>query len=94
MIKFAKLTDEQKHYIEHAGIGNAIITGEQVKKTKEVLKLDNMLSDQLRAVRNSVVKTCADAADVARAANDWKRGDEINNNMSGITAVIDSMLYA
>lgn len=94
MAEFAHLTNNQRHYILHAGIGDMIVTGEQVEKIKYVLNLDGRPREELTAVRNSVVMTLSNASRVARFVENWERFDEINNNMSGITAVIDSMLYA
>ncbi|MBR2125824.1 MAG: hypothetical protein IJ943_03720 [Akkermansia sp.] len=91
---FAKLTSEQKAYMERIQIGNVFVSTAQVRETKRVFALDNKTTDELRAIRNSVVKYLGDLASVMRYCDNERGYDRALNALSGITGVIDSYLYA
>lgn len=94
MAHIANLTAEQKSYLENAGIGDCIITGEQVKEAEEMLNLSGKSFEELYAIRNAVVRHLADIKTAAREAGDWGLFDQMANNLSGITCVIDNAIYA
>ena len=48
---------------------------------------------ELTAIRNSVVRHLADLTSAAREAGDVKSFNDLHNNMSGITAVIDNYIF-
>lgn len=88
------LTDEQVDYIENAGIGDIIITGAQVKEAHRILNLDHKTRNQLTAIRNAIVKHLGDLTSRAIAEHDVAAYTRYNNNLSGLTAVIDEMVFS
>lgn len=93
MMEFANLTAEQKTYLENAGIGDCFITRDQIAQATEILGLAGKTREELRAIRNSVVRHLADIKTAAREAGDWSLFDTMANNLSGITCAIDSLIY-
>jgi len=91
---FAKLTDEQKTYMERVQIGNVFVTPKQIDEIADTFGLVGKSKGELTAIRNSVVKYLGDLASVMRCCNDMKGYNHALNALSGITAVIDSYLYA
>ena len=92
-MRFARLDDDQLRYVEHAGIGPAFVTRAQATATRAVLGLDGMGADDLLAVRNAVVRHLADLKRAARDGRDMEAFDRLDRNMSGIAAVIDSLIH-
>jgi hypothetical protein len=90
---FATLTTDQITYIENAGIGAFLVSKEQIDSIADVLDLAGKTVQELAAIRNSVVRHLADLSSAAREAGDWKTFDQMHNNMSGITAVIDKYTF-
>jgi len=90
---FATLTTNQINYIENAGIGDFFVTNEQVETTASMLDLAGKTVQELTAIRNSVVRHLADLTSAAREAGDVKSFNDLHNNMSGITAVIDNYIF-
>lgn len=93
-IKFAELNEWEVSFIENVGIGDIIITGKQVEQVKAVLMLEKKDGFELQAIRNSVVKHLSDKSSKASEAGDWEAFNQYHNNMSGITVVIDNMMYS
>jgi len=92
-IRFAELKAWEVCFIESIEVDSMFITDEQVKQVKSVLMLEGKSLEELNEIRNSVVKHLGDKSSAARAANDWKSFDKFHNAMSGITYVIDSLIY-
>ena len=92
-ITFAELTDEQKTFIERAQIGDMFVTSEQVDEIAETFALNGKSRDELRAIRNSVVRYLSDLTSIARMLENVKEYDRYHNALSGITAVIDHTIY-
>lgn len=90
---FAKLTDEQKAYMERVQIGDMFVTPAQIDEIADTFALDGKTEDELRAIRNSVVKYFGAITSAARTCGSWKSYDRAHNALSGITAVIDHALY-
>ena len=96
---FATLKNYQKVYLLEANIGSMIITGAQVKETERVLGLDDLETENdLRAMRNAVVRFLANAKDEyfdeeSGEFIDSKKYFQLNANMSGIVCVIDNKLF-
>ena len=93
-IRFAELDADQLDYIEHAGIGPVFVTRAQATATRAELRLDGMDLDDLQAIRNAVVRHLADLKSNARDKRDTEAFDRLGQNMSGITAVIDHLIYS
>lgn len=66
-------------------------SNEEVVKVKEALQLDSLkgLTDELRAVRNSVVKFYSDKMEDCDSDTRWN----LSISMMSVTAVIDSVIY-
>lgn len=97
--KFAKLSIEQMTYLVSADIDRHIVSGDKISEVKEKLSLyateGEKLSDtydRLTAIRNSVVDMLGSLTASAIEHGDYELYEQLQANMSGITAVIDSML--
>lgn len=91
--QFARLTDEQRTYMERAQIGDMFVTSEQVDEIAETFGLAGKSRDELRAIRNSVVRYLSDLTSIARMLENVKEYDRYHNALSGITTVIDHAIY-
>lgn len=91
MYKFNdKVVENNVENIIALGIGRHIITEEQINKVVEMLGLEEMDRETLRATRNSVVKVLHE---IERQQETFEDEMKYFNAMSGITAVIDNYLY-
>lgn len=90
---FATLTTNQINYIENADIGDFFVTNEQVETTVRTLDLAGKTVQELTAIRNRVVRHLADLTSAASEAGDVKSFNDLHNNMSGITAIIDNYIF-
>lgn len=81
--------------IASLGIGEMIITAEQIQRVKEYLEIDKWSIDELRAIRNSVVKLFSQKYSAYRIQDktDWLSYDKYHNAMSGTVMVIDSRIW-
>ena len=70
----------------------AIVTGKQVSTVRYLLDLDIRPTDELRAVRNTIVREFADASTAVRDVDD-DAYDRLRTAMSAVTAVIDEAIY-
>lgn len=70
------------------------ISKESMNKISEILSLEEKDAEQLIAIRNGLVKVFSDVLAEAREGNDWELFDKIRPYATGITAVIDSKLFA
>ena len=98
MSQFAVLKSYQKVYLLNAGIEPVIIRGEQIDEACRVLNLEGLDEQGLRAMRNAVVRFLANAKDECRDEEtgefiDGARFFQLSDNMSGITAVIDNIMW-
>ena len=94
MVKF-KFNDEVvKPHIEaiaNLGIQRHHIEFEQIMKIKELLNIDSFESvEELRAVRNSVVKLFGDKEDEQKS---YEEAERYHWAMSGCVMVIDSRMW-
>ena len=92
-IAFAELTDEQRTYMERVQIGGMFVTSEQVDEIAETFGLAGKSRDELRAIRNSVVRYLSELTSIARMLENIKEYDRYHNALSGITTVIDHAIY-
>ena len=70
----------KRHFIEH----------EQIMKIKELLNIDELDIEELRAVRNSVVKLFNEKEDDQKT---YEEADRYRYAMSGTVMVIDSRMW-
>ena len=70
----------KRHFIEH----------EQIMKIKELLNIDELDIEELRAVRNSVVKLFNEKEDEQKT---YEEADRYRYAMSGTVMVIDSRMW-
>ena len=70
----------KRHFIEH----------EQIMKIKELLNIDELDIEELRAVRNSVVKLLNEREDEQKT---YDEADRYRFAMSGTVMVIDSRMW-
>lgn len=91
--QFARLTEEQLTYMERVQIDSKFVTPEQVSEIEATFGLHCKTVDELRAVRNTVVKYFGTLASIARMCESPKSYDRAMAAMSGITAVIDHHIY-
>ena len=92
---FAELTQEQKDMMTSLKVGKLFIEKEQIKEVQEKLNLIELDEIELRAMRNSVVEYLSDKKAEERNGKEcnWDRFDQLSNNISGITAVIDQRMF-
>lgn len=91
MCKFNdKVVERNVENIIELGIGRCVITKEQINKVVEMLGLEEMDEETLRATRNSVVKVLGNEEDKQET---FEEEMKYFNAMSGITAVIDNYIY-
>lgn len=99
MAAFATLKPYQMTYLATAGIGDMFIMPAEIEECKRVLNLSgDMTEGELRAMRNAVVRYTSNLKANYRNEETGEIYDAetyfaIHNNMSGITAVIDNILW-
>ena len=91
--KFADLTIEQLTYLVSANIDRHIVTYDQMREIEDMFDLRDRDTDRM-AVRNSVVDTLGVLASNARERGNFDLYQQLQNNMSGITATIDNVMFA
>ena len=93
MVKF-KFNDEAVaphiETIANLGIKRHFIEHEQIMKIKELLNIDKLDIEELRAVRNSVVKLFNEKEDEQKTNDE---ADRYRFAMSGTVMVIDSRMW-
>ena len=94
--KFAKLTVEQVAYLVSADVDDMVVTHRKIREIEDMFDLCNpeLDADGITAIRNSVVDTPAQLTSNARERGNFELFQQLHNNMSGITAVIDNMMMA
>lgn len=92
--RFAELTVEQVAYLVSADIDRHIITFKKMEEVKDVLALRDLGEADLVAVRNSVVDILGTLTSNAIERGNFDLFQQLQANMSGITATIDHMLMS
>lgn len=92
-IKFAEIPYHATAYIVAMDIDDIVVSGSEVAAIRDILDLDIRTDDELTGVRNTLVKTFADASSAAREAGDWKTFDRLQTAMSASVAVVDDVLW-
>ena len=93
-IKFAKLSASQFGYLMTLEIGDLFIKKAQVVEVRHCLHLMDKDNEELQAIRNSVVRYFGKLTSEAREMGDVKLFNQFHNTMSGVTAVIDELVYS
>ena len=76
--------------IASLGIKRHVLEYEQIMKIKELLNIDELDIEELRAVRNSVVKLFNEKEDEQKT---YEEADRYHYAMSGTVMVIDSRMW-
>ena len=94
--KFASLTVEQVAYLVSADVDAMIVTHSKIREIENVFDLCNpeLDGEGITAIRNRVVDTLAQLTSNARERGNFELFQQLHNNMSGITAVIDNIMFA
>lgn len=92
-MRFAEIKLEVFNKVMDVEIGEVFVSNESVKQIVEILELENKDEDELRATRNSIVRIIADMEEQAISYKDEKLFNELSTKMSGITCVIDNMIW-
>ncbi len=88
---FKALTEIQLEQLSNMKIDKHFISAADIEKVTDILDLDNLNTEEdLRAVRNSVVRYFMDESDTS---SDYDLYSQRQTTMSGIVAVIDSKLF-
>lgn len=93
MVKFRFNDEAVAPHIEtiaNLGIKRHFIEHEQIMKIKELLSIDELDIEELRAVRNSVVKLFNEREDEQKT---YDEADRYRFAMSGTVMVIDSRMW-
>lgn len=93
MVKFRFNDEAVAPHIEaiaNLGIKRHFIEHEQIMKIKELLNIDELDIEELRAVRNSVVKLFNEKEDEQKT---YDEADRYRFAMSGTVMVIDSRMW-
>lgn len=91
--KFAEIAPEAIAYIVAMDIDRHVISGKEMATIRTLLDLDIRTNEDLTAVRNTLVRTYADASSKAREVGDWETFDRLQTAMSASTAVVDDVLW-
>jgi len=95
-MNFIELTYEQEKTLLNMKVGRAVISAEDIEVVNNTLNLLEINTEaELRGIRNSVVKLFSNATRVLRmlGIDNFKQVIQLETNMSGIVAVIDSRLF-
>ena len=91
--KFADLTIEQLTYLVSANIDRHIVTYDQMREIEDMFDLRDRDTDRM-AIRNSVVDTLGALTSKAIERGNIELYEQLQANMSGITATIDNVMFA
>ena len=92
-VKFAKLSAKQYGQLLSLGIGDMFIRKAEIVEVCHTLELMDKDAEELQAIRNSVVRYFGRLSSEAREMRDVQLFNDVHNTMSGVTAVIDQMIY-
>lgn len=85
-IRFAKVGKNQIQKLLDLKIGRIFIEKEQIEEVKKILKLEEKNIIDLRRTRNTIVRELTRDIEKEEDEEKW-------STMSGVTAVIDDMIY-
>lgn len=85
-IRFAKVGKNQIQKLLDLKIGRRFIEKEQIEEVKKILKLEEKSIINLRRTRNTIVRELTRDIEKEEDEEKW-------STMSGVTAVIDDMIY-
>lgn len=90
--KFADLTIEQVAYLISADIHPYIVSYNKMREIEETFDLYDKDAEDLTAIRNSVVDTLGTLTSKAIERHNVELYEQLQANMSGITATIDHIM--
>lgn len=91
---FAEITMLQVIELMNVEVGDVVISGESIKEVERILDLDGKSVDELRAVRNTVVKTVnEEILTPLEEKCEWGKMREYMTKLSGITGAIDQNIW-
>ena len=92
-----EFVESQLDKIANLNIDRHVINADQIEVIRNSLKLDNMSIDELRVIRNSVVKLFGEKEDkyyeYGKKTKSYEEFDKYHNAMSGTVAVIDHIIW-
>ena len=92
-MQFAELNPAQEALIENYEYNDRYVTINEIRFTEKALELYGKSIEELRAIRNSVVKYLSDRFDFYRERDAADCAMRVRNNMSAVTCVIDNMIF-
>lgn len=92
-MKFANIENEVINNVMNVEIDEFFITNESIKQIRNILNLDGKSVDELRAIRNTIVRTIAEMRDRAFEENNYECFRNLSTKMSGITCAIDGVIW-
>lgn len=92
-MRFANIEQEVMSKVLDVEIDLVFVSNESARQIVDILKLNGKDEDELRAIRNTIVRTIADMEQEAIDNNNKDLFFELSTKMSGITCVIDNMIW-
>lgn len=92
-MRFANIKQEVMNKVLDVEIDLVFVSNESARQIVDILELNNKSEDELRAIRNTMVRTIADMEQEAIDNDDKDLFFELSTKMSGITCVIDNMIW-
>ena len=92
-MRFANIEQEVVDKVLNVEIDLVFVSNESARQIVDILELDGKDDDELRAIRNTMVRTIADMEQEAIDNDDKDLFFELSTKMSGITCVIDNMIW-
>lgn len=87
------MTQKQIDELMNVKVERFTISNEAMQQIKNILKLEEQSVEELRETRNDVVMSLAEMKSEHRNNNNYDAFDNVMIHISGITAVIDEMLF-
>lgn len=92
-MRFANIEQEVMTKVLDVEIDLVFVSNESARQIVDILELNDKDEDELRAIRNTMVRTISDMEQEAIDNNDKDLFFELSTKMSGITCVIDNMIW-
>ena len=92
-MRFANIEQNVIDRVLEVEIEEVFVSAKAVREVRAILELDDKTIDEMRAIRNTIVRTIADMEQKAIDNNDKKLFSELATKMSGITCVIDNIIW-
>lgn len=92
-MRFAGIKSEVFNKVMDVEIDEVFISNESIRQIVNILELEGKDEDELRSIRNTIVRIIADMEEQAISCKDERLFRELSTKMSGITCVIDNMIW-